>query len=134
MKVHCHLSFISGLAEHYLTLLRRNYGMSWRILDPRKPVLPVNTKYSWPKSSRFEKISGVKNMRRFYTPLIMQAENYLYSLQESKAELKVFFFVNLLTLELIFFGISKERLEVQSIGLFQAKEECSKLKVRVLLQ
>jgi hypothetical protein len=38
-----------------------------------------------------------------------------------------------MTLELIRFRISKKRLEVQSVGLFQAKEECSKLKVRVFL-
>jgi hypothetical protein len=31
---------------------------------------------------------------------------------------------------LISFPISKDRLEVQSVGLFQAKEECSKLKVQ----
>ena len=68
--------------------------MNWRTFDPRKPVRPVNTKYSWPKLSRFERISGVKNMCRFYTSLscTFWTEGYPYSLLESKAELKVFRF------------------------------------------
>ena len=38
MEVLFHLSFIFSMVEHYLTEPWRNYGMSWRTFDPRKPV------------------------------------------------------------------------------------------------
>ena len=133
MEVFHHSSFIFGMVEHYQIQPRRNYGMKWRTYDPRKLVLPVNTKHSWQKLSRFEKISGVKNKCRFYTALSHTFKLKVIRIVCWSRKSNLRFFVSWIywRLELIFFPFSKDRLEVQSVGLFQAKEECSKLKVQV---
>ena len=127
MEVHCHLSLIFGV-EH--TKLRDE------LADFRFKEASVASKYE-------VLLAEIEQVRKTFRSqehvwvlyfLIMYFLSWRLSVYLSRVECGAegFSFSWIYwRLELICIRISKERLEVQSVDLFQTKEECSELKVRV---